>query len=433
MSTNNYILDFLGIKDKNIKFIKFNNNVKKNNITYKVIDAKLSYVAKVCPICGNMEKNTIIKYGNTTSDIKLLPLNGDPTILRLKKQRFLCKECSHTFTAKTNIVDENCFISNKVKLHITENLTMKISQKDIAKLNYVSSNTVSRSLEANYKDFKVNRSYLPETLCFDEFKSTKDAKGSMSFIFCDGDKNDFNIIDIVENRTLPYLTKYFKKFTYKARASVKHICIDIYKPYMSLIKDVFPNAEIVLDKFHIVNLLGRALLKTRIEIMKEFNTSSIEYKRLKRYWKLIQKDSSKLDIIHFDKWTHFHRWKSASDVVNETVSVNNTLQKTYEVYQILLSDIRCKNSKGLKEHLVLFKDTVSEKMKVAINTLLEYFEYVENSLNTNITNGPLEGINNLIKSIKRVAFGYRSFYNFRNRILVIKNLMKPIENHQAAI
>ena len=167
--------------------------------------------------------------------------------------------------------------------------------------------------------------------------------------------------------------------------------------------------------------------------MKKFNTSSIEYKRLKRYWKLIQKDSSKLDIIHFDKWTHFHRWKSASDVVNETVSVNNTLQKTYEVYQILLSDIRCKNSKGLKEHLVLFKDTVSEKMKVAINTLLEYFEYVENSLNTNITNGPLEGINNLIKSIKRVAFGYRSFYNFRNRILVIKNLMKPIENHQAAI
>ena len=170
MSTNNYILDFLGIKDKNIKFIKFNDKVRKNNTTYKVIDAKLSYVAKVCPICGNMEKNTIIKYGNTTSDIKLLPLNGDPTILRLKKQRFLCKECSHTFTAKTNIVDENCFISNKVKLHITENLTMKISQKDIAKLNYVSSNTVSRSLEANYKDFKVNRSYLPETLCFDEEK-----------------------------------------------------------------------------------------------------------------------------------------------------------------------------------------------------------------------------------------------------------------------
>lgn len=433
MSTNNYILNFLGIKDKNIKFIKFSNNLRKNNVIYKVINAKLSYVAKACPICGNMEKNRIIKYGNKISNIKLLPLNGDPTILQLKKQRFFCKECSHTFTAKTNVVEKNCFISNKVKLHITENLTMKISQKDIAKLNYVSSNTVCRSLEANYKAFRVNRSYLPETLCFDEFKSTKDAKGNMSFIFCHGGKDDFGIIDIVENRTLPYLAKYFRKFTYKARASVKHICIDIYKPYMSLIKDVFPNAQIVLDKFHIVNLIGRALLKTRIEIMKKFNTSSVEYKRLKKYWKLIQKDSSKLDIIHFGKWIHFNKWKSASDVVNETIAVDDTLQKTYGVYQILLSDIKCQNSKGLKEHLVLFKDTVSEQMKVAINTLLEYFEYVENSLNTNITNGPLEGTNNLIKSIKRIAFGYRSFYNFRNRILVIKNLMKPIENYQAAI
>ncbi|WP_420846441.1 transposase [Miniphocaeibacter halophilus] len=137
--------------------------------------------------------------------------------------------------------------------------------------------------------------------------------------------------------------------------------------------------------------------------------------------------------MHFSKWTHFNKWKSTSDVVNETIAVDDNLKKTYEVYQILLSDIRCENSKGLREHLTLFKDTVSEQMKVAINTLLEYFEYVKNTLSTDITNGPLEGTNNLIKSIKRIAFGYRSFYNFRNRVFIIKNLMKPIENYQAAI
>lgn len=76
-------------------------------------------------------------------------------------------------------------------------------------------------------------------MCFDKFKSTKDAKGNMSFIFCNGNKDDFNIIDIVENRALSYLTKYFRKFTYKAKAGVKYICIDIYKPYISLIKGVF--------------------------------------------------------------------------------------------------------------------------------------------------------------------------------------------------
>ncbi|MBI5976091.1 transposase, partial [Staphylococcus canis] len=38
------------------------------------------------------------------------------------------------------------------------------------------------------------------------------------------------------------------------------------------------------------------------------------------------------------------------------------------------------------------------------------------------TNGPIEGINNKIKLIKRVSYGYRNFYNFRNRILVISRM-----------
>ena len=39
------------------------------------------------------------------------------------------------------------------------------------------------------------------------------------------------------------------------------------------------------------------------------------------------------------------------------------------------------------------------------------------------TNGVIEGINNKIKVIKRIAFGYRSFYHFRNRILIMYNLI----------
>ncbi|MEF2738059.1 MAG: hypothetical protein U0O18_00495 [Clostridia bacterium] len=45
-------------------------------------------------------------------------------------------------------------------------------------------------------------------------------------------------------------------------------------------------------RFHIVQLLSRALIKTRIDEMAAHNTHTMEYKRLKRYWKLIQKDFS---------------------------------------------------------------------------------------------------------------------------------------------
>ena len=109
---------------------------------------------------------------------------------------------------------------------------------------------------------------LPKSLCFDEFKSTKDAKGAMSFLFCDA--SNHRLLDIVENRQLCSLRNYFLRYSKKARTSVKAICIDLYSPYISLIKELFPNASIVLDRFHMVQLLSRALMKTRIQGMKQF-------------------------------------------------------------------------------------------------------------------------------------------------------------------
>ena len=50
--------------------------------------------------------------------------------------------------------------------------------------------------------------------------------------------------------------------------------------------------------------------------------------------------------------------------------------------------------------------------------------YIKNNLNYPFSNGPIEGINNKIKVIKRIVFGYRSFYHLRNRILIYSNLTK---------
>ncbi|MGV3129361.1 transposase, partial [Staphylococcus simulans] len=39
-------------------------------------------------------------------------------------------------------------------------------------------------------------------------------------------------------------------------------------------------------------------------------------------------------------------------------------------------------------------------------------------------NGAIEGINNKIKLIKRISYGYRSFNNLRNRIMLVFSLFK---------
>ena len=83
---------------------------------------------------------------------------------------------------------------------------------------------------------------------------------------CDGKTG--KTIDIVENRQLNKLLSYFSYFTHKARGNVKLIVIDMYCPYIYLIKIMFPHASIIIDKFHLTNLISTSLNKTRIALMK---------------------------------------------------------------------------------------------------------------------------------------------------------------------
>ena len=55
-------------------------------------------------------------------------------------------------------------------------------------------------------------------------------------------------------------------------------------------------------------------------------------------------------------------------------------------------------------------------------TLNPYFNWVteiRNALEVPYSNGPMEGYNNKIKALKRVAFGFRNFTNFKARILLM--------------
>ena len=429
MSHNDYITNLLDLKDKNININDTLSTKTIKDVTYKVINATLSYDVDCCPICGTANDNSIIKYGSKASDIKILPIAGNPTILRLHKQRFYCKSCDSTFSAKSHIVEKNCFISNSVKDKITVDLTKKISEKDIAEINNVSHSTVSRIVDNAFYQLKPNKNYLPEHLLFDEFKSTNDADGAMSFIFCDADKHE--IVDFVENRQLRKLIQYFQSYSKKARRSVKTICIDFYTPYIKLIKTMFPNAKIIADRFHIVQLLTRSMSITRVKFMKKLDKNSLEYKRLKKYWKLIQKDYNDLDSVHFYHYTHFKELVSQKTVVDACISIDPIFAKTHKVYQLLLSDIKRKDDELLFKHIKLYLNEVNEQMRTSMKTILDKQNYVTNALNSRYSNGIIEGINNYIKVLKRIAFGYKSFYHFRNRILITRKLITKKERLKA--
>ena len=420
MSNQNYITEMLELKDNNVIFKEnYYYKEKIKGITYKIFEGYLTYKPKCCYKCGVVFDDNFEKHGFINSDIKLPEVSGYKTILRLHKQRYLCKHCGKAFTLSTSITNYGCFISNNTKHKIAKDLIKKRSEKDIALDNNVSPNTVERIMDSYYETQKLYKHYLPEVLSFDEFKSVKTADGAMSFHMCDGITGQ--TIDIIEDRRLDNLIKYFYYYDYKARSRVRFIIIDMYSPYISLIKKMFPNADIIIDKFHLTQLISRSLNKTRIFAMKN-NKSA--YNKMKRYWKLILKDRNELDYSKWKRYTCFPNLMTEIDVVNYILDQSVELKATYYKYQELLQSIKEKNYDAFIYAITNVNNSVSDYMKTSIKTLIEVKDKIYNTFNNNYHNGYIEGNNNFIKVLKRIAFGFRSFRRFKARIMICKGLIK---------
>ena len=420
MSQDYYILKTLNLKDKNIHF--YEEFVKEETIKEKrclVYQAYLTYIPEYCPKCGVCFDNKIEKHGFKNSLIKLPSVSKLNTYLSLNKQRYICNNCNRTFTCTTDIVNYGCNISNNTKHSIAVDLIKKRSEKDIAIDNNVSPNTVERVIDSYYEiDNKVYKRTLPEVLSFDEFKSVKSADGAMSFQVCNG-KNG-KIIDVVEDRKLNNLMRYFSRYSRESRLNVKTIVIDMYTPYISLIKTMFPNALIVIDKFHLIELISRSLNKTRIQLMKKDKDN---YNKLKRYWKLLLKPQDELNNSKWKKWWCFDVVMTQSGVVDYLININTQLKETYEIYQTILYSLKTNNYNQLERILNNKNDKIASYMKTSIKTLKGYLPYIKNTLSNPYHNGFVEGSNNFIKVLKRIAFGFRSFRRFKARIMICKNLL----------
>ena len=124
----------------------------------------------------------------------------------------------------------------------------------------------------------------------DELKYTKDTISKMAFIIINQDTH--NIFDLNNSRLSMDIEKYFKRYQRKERDKVKFITMDLYKPYYKLMSKLFRNATLISDRFHIVIQVRDALDNTKIKLCNKTNS---DYRKFKKYWKLILKKEDELN------------------------------------------------------------------------------------------------------------------------------------------
>ncbi|MGY3732880.1 transposase [Lactococcus hircilactis] len=355
----------------------------------KRYELKVTYKAtfKACPHC---HKSKFHKHGTMPRKVQLTEYLGSPCFLIIAIQRYKCCFCGKVSTPELpeSLVSKGTKDSVLLKKEIILKLKSKQSISEAARDLKVSPYSFYRLL--NQMPTKDHFSFLTEVLCIDEFKATGDCKGKMAFIAMDGQTH--KLVSLLDDRRLEHLVTYFLKFPRQVRLKVK---------------------------FHVVQQLTRAFNQLRVQEMKQFDTHSPQYRHLKYYWNYLFKNFDDCSENRFYSRS-LRQWTSSHDLVLQLKAYTPVLDEAWEVLQAALTAFR-------KHDDQKFFEIIDElKEELLPETFVKKFQFLASkkasirlALHTPYSNGCVEGMNNKIKALKRVAFGFRRFSNFKKRIILM--------------
>lgn len=400
-SSSDSIKNLLRIKDYNLIFSGT-----------KEVDSKMNcYAVLKLDHCLHCQSKNIIHNGYAPIHVKHISSDASmPVILQIDKQRIKCRDCLKSSTATTPLIDKHCQISNSLKRKVLAALTEDRSMTSIARENNISASTVCRLLAIFDMPFHQDYDDLPEHLAFDEVRGVG---RQLHFICIDGDSHQ--IMKMLSNRYKKNILAYFYKFSPLARAHVKTVSMDLNGYYQDIVREIFQNAEIVIDRFHIVQMLNRSLNQLRVQVMKTFDVRSRNYKIFKSNWKLFLMRLSDLEFSKLSRFKSPKGYYTQGQLVDEGLRTNLVLSNTYDLVQNILEAMDNKDIVQL-EAVINSTLEVGNQMRTTLKTFQKNMKSVLNSIRFTYYNGLLEGINRKIKQIQRTAYGFRNFRNLRIRI-----------------
>lgn len=390
---SHYISKLLNIEDVIVKKIR-------QADTYVKIYLETKPKEQICPCCGAVTKR-IHDYRYQT--IKDLPLQLKHCYLVLRKRRYVCS-CGKRFYETYSFLPRYFQRTSRLTAFIASSLHTSQSIKETARQTNVSTATVGRILDT----ISYPRGKFSTTLSIDEFRGNA-STGKFQCILVDPIKH--KVLDILPDRTHNHLVSYFASIPKDERYRVKHFVCDMWKPYVEIAHAYFPNAEVIIDKYHFIRQTTWAIEGVRKKLQKTMPASLRKYYKrsrtliLTRYSKLKGENKAACDLmlLYNDDLRRAHYLKEKFYELCQNPKYSEQRKDFFDW-------IKMAESSGLKEF-----EKVARTYRTWSKEILNAFKHAH------ITNGPTEGFNNKIKVLKRTSYGIRNFQRLRTRIFLVTN------------
>jgi transposase len=239
------------------------------------------------------------------------------------------------------------------------------------------------------------------------------------------DLDKSSLLEVIDSHKSEDIITVLKQQPLAMREGVKEVCVDMWGGFPKVIREVFPNAKTVIDRFHVQKLIDKAAHRqgrcpgeaspgtlppggflqvvcdktalNKIRLTLKINGLKNRYLLMSNQANLTSEDRSELELM----LAAFPSLSIAHELKEELITVYN-------------SDITASGGmRKMKKWLISARAMFGS----AADTLESHLEEICNYFTNRTTSGVTEGINTRIKLIIRQSYGFKNFDLMKEKLL----------------
>jgi transposase len=371
-----------------------------------------------CPRChrrAEVKERPVVHYVD-------LPVYGTPMSLAWKKHRMRCVDpgcATKSWVLEDHrIAAKNCLLSTRAAKWATVQVGGGRTVSEVATELACDWHTVNDAVTTYGKALlEADRKRLNQTTAIglDETSFIK-AKGRShaDFVTTVADVENHQIIDILPTRKYADVAGWIEGQPAAWKERIRYGALDMSATYAAVYTVVLPKAAQVVDPFHAISLANRCLDAVRRRVQSE--QTGHRGRRddpLYRARRVLLMGEEKLDE---DATARLASLLELGDPNAEVALAYRIKERFRDFYRTSNPDEARRLLEDLQAHCL--KRAMPPEVQKLGRTVKQWFDKLCNYHLAKVTNGPTESLNNLIKRIKRIGFGFRNFENYRIRALL---------------
>jgi len=219
-------------------------------------------------------------------------------------------------------------------------------------------------------------------------------------------------IHVAEGKSADSIRPFLRRLK-RTGAQIEAVATDMGQAFPSAVTELFPDAVLVYDHFHVAKLMNDKLTTLRRDLQREADVLGKDMLKGTRW--LLTKNPEKLDPE-----------RNETQRLLEALEFNQPLATAYYMKEDLRMFWKQPDMQAAERHLNIWMERARNSgitvLKTMAKTLTMCRRGLLNWYRHPISTGPLEGFNNKAQTMKRQAYGYRNmdFYMLKLRTLHIK-------------